>query len=175
MPGTMDSGKPAESTMTIESLSHIIRGCQLLDWSHSFYVAAFFAYSTSSRDTDVAIWAFKEWDGHHRTQNFGDPMITTIGSYIETHPGSPVPEPSSSQPRHSANLHACRCRPRPSSPIHGSCGTSSDTLQNTNSAPMSGRNSWITLISSPRSRRNARPHSRSLGGPIRKSRFPSNI
>lgn len=58
----------------------------LLDWSHSFYVAAFFAYSTSNRDTDVAIWAFKEWDGHYRTQNLGDPIITTIGSYIETHP-----------------------------------------------------------------------------------------
>ncbi|WP_082760162.1 FRG domain-containing protein [Agrobacterium bohemicum] len=32
----------------------------LLDWSHTFFVAAFFSYSTSNRDTDVAIWAFKE-------------------------------------------------------------------------------------------------------------------
>ncbi|MGO8083458.1 FRG domain-containing protein [Rhizobium leguminosarum] len=58
----------------------------MLDWSHSFYVAAFFAYSTSDRGTDPAIWAFKEWDGHYRTQDFGQPMITTIGSYVETHP-----------------------------------------------------------------------------------------
>lgn len=58
----------------------------LLDWSHSFYVAAFFAYSTADRETNPAIWAFKEWDGHHRTQDFGDPFITTIGSYVQTHP-----------------------------------------------------------------------------------------
>jgi hypothetical protein len=32
--------------------------------------------------------------------------------------GSPAPEPSFSRQRHSANLHACRCLPKPSSPIH---------------------------------------------------------
>ena len=44
------------------------------------------SHASANRDTDVAIWAFKEWDGHPRTQSIGDPMITTIGSYIETHP-----------------------------------------------------------------------------------------
>jgi hypothetical protein len=33
--------------------------------------------------------------------------------------GSLVPEPSSSRPHRSAGLLVCRCRPRPSSPIHG--------------------------------------------------------
>jgi len=57
----------------------------LLDWSLSFYVAAFFAFRHAKKDENVAIYALKEWNGNARFGKKGEPTIYEGGSYIESH------------------------------------------------------------------------------------------
>lgn len=58
----------------------------LLDWTYSFYVAAFFAFASAKPNDDVAIFAYKEWNGDGRGGWVGAPMLDTQGPYVETHP-----------------------------------------------------------------------------------------
>lgn len=57
----------------------------ILDWTYSYYIAAFFAFENASKDTDVAIFAFKEWNGDGRGGWVGASLIETQGPYVETH------------------------------------------------------------------------------------------
>jgi len=57
----------------------------LLDWSKSYYVAAFFAFRDAERDKNVAIYSFQEWSGNLRGGFVGSPIISELGSYVETH------------------------------------------------------------------------------------------
>jgi hypothetical protein len=57
----------------------------LLDWTFSYYVAAFFAFKEAKPNDDVAIYAFKEWNGKPRSGWISDPLMDGIGPYIETH------------------------------------------------------------------------------------------
>lgn len=58
----------------------------ILDWSYSYYVAAFFAFESAKLDQDVTIFAYKEWTGDGRGGWVGAPMLDTQGPYVETHP-----------------------------------------------------------------------------------------
>lgn len=56
----------------------------LLDWSRSFYVAAFFAYSKADPEKNSAVYMFQEWTGGARGGWLGEPIISGIGHYINT-------------------------------------------------------------------------------------------
>lgn len=59
----------------------------LLDWSQSFYVATFFAFSDVGNEAkDVAIFIYCEDVGKGKTYVGGTPFITEMGAYIKTHP-----------------------------------------------------------------------------------------
>ena len=57
----------------------------ILDWTASYYVAAFFAFRHSKRGEDVAIYAYKEWNERARGGRVDNPIINQQGSYVETH------------------------------------------------------------------------------------------
>lgn len=57
----------------------------LLDWSESYYIAAFFAFKNASQDNDVAIFSYKEWTGDARGGWLSNPLIDQLGNYVETH------------------------------------------------------------------------------------------
>lgn len=57
----------------------------LLDWTVSYYVAAFFAFRSARADEDAAIFAYKEWNGDARGGWVGQPIIDEHGPYVETH------------------------------------------------------------------------------------------
>ncbi len=44
----------------------------LLDWTRSPYVAAFFAYQESSKESTVAIYKFRELNGQGKARAFND-------------------------------------------------------------------------------------------------------
>lgn len=58
----------------------------ILDWTYSYYVAAFFAFVSAKKDQDVAIFSYKEWSGETRGGWVADPIWDTQGPYVETHP-----------------------------------------------------------------------------------------
>jgi hypothetical protein len=66
-------------------LRHLGFPSPLLDWSFSFYVAAFFAFRHAKVEKPVAIYAYKQWDGSARAHRTSDPIISELGPYIETH------------------------------------------------------------------------------------------
>ena len=57
----------------------------LLDWTASYYVAAFFAFRSARADEDAAIFAYKEWNGEARGGWAADPIVHEHGPYVETH------------------------------------------------------------------------------------------
>jgi hypothetical protein len=57
----------------------------ILDWTASCYIAAFFAFRHATKNEDVAIYAYKNWDGRVRGGPSDDPIIDHIGPYIATH------------------------------------------------------------------------------------------
>ncbi len=57
----------------------------LMDWSYSYYVAAFFAFSAATNSDDVSIYAYREYCGESKSGIVGRPIIETQGPYIETH------------------------------------------------------------------------------------------
>jgi hypothetical protein len=63
------------STDTLECLSfiqHFGGPTRLLDWTYSFYIAAFFALSSATLDSQAAIWCFRStvWDDYHDKRVF---------------------------------------------------------------------------------------------------------
>lgn len=57
----------------------------LLDWTASYYVAAFFAFRSARANADPAIFAYKEWNGDVRGGWVSQPIIDEHGPYVETH------------------------------------------------------------------------------------------
>ncbi|MFN3826857.1 MAG: FRG domain-containing protein [Micavibrio sp.] len=58
----------------------------LLDWTESYYIAAFFAFRNADKCKNVAIYSYKEWNGNARGGWVGEPMMNEHGPYVETHP-----------------------------------------------------------------------------------------
>jgi hypothetical protein len=57
----------------------------LLDWTHSPYVAAYFAFSRARRDGNVAIYAYRERPANFKVAGSGIPQIISVGPLIKTH------------------------------------------------------------------------------------------
>lgn len=57
----------------------------LVDWSYSYYIAAFFAFKNCLPDHDVAIFSYKESSGEARGDFVCNPIIHQMGPYVETH------------------------------------------------------------------------------------------
>ncbi|HPO13484.1 MAG TPA: FRG domain-containing protein [Candidatus Hydrogenedentes bacterium] len=57
----------------------------LLDWTRSPYIAAYFAYRTAKPDSNVAIFAFREYAGHGKVLRGFEPMIQELGQYVRSH------------------------------------------------------------------------------------------
>ena len=57
----------------------------LLDRSHSPYVAAYFAFSRTKHDGDVAIYAYREFAGGGKVAGSDTPHIVSFGPIIKTH------------------------------------------------------------------------------------------
>ena len=55
----------------------------LLDWTHSLYVAAYFAFALASEENDVSIYALSEARMH--SGSAGQPIIRTFGPHVKTH------------------------------------------------------------------------------------------
>ncbi|NJM35580.1 MAG: FRG domain-containing protein [Rhodomicrobium sp.] len=58
----------------------------LLDWSMSYYVAAFFAFRGTKPGQNPAIYAYQCWAGKGRSRRTDLPFIDVKGPYVETHP-----------------------------------------------------------------------------------------
>jgi hypothetical protein len=57
----------------------------LLDWTHSPYVAAYFAFHNARHDGDVAIYAYRERPANFKLGNSDAAQIVSIGPIIKTH------------------------------------------------------------------------------------------
>lgn len=58
----------------------------LLDWTRSFYVAAYFAYSSLPNDNEnIAIYCYSETIGLGKHWCGSEPMITVRGPYVRSH------------------------------------------------------------------------------------------
>ncbi len=56
----------------------------LLDWSRSFYVAAYFAFEQPQSE-NVALYVYQEFTGHKKTFSHGDPHLVSFGPWVKTH------------------------------------------------------------------------------------------
>ncbi|WP_237153684.1 FRG domain-containing protein [Oryzibacter oryziterrae] len=54
----------------------------LLDWTQSFYIAAYFAYSNAKAERNSAVYMLREWNGEARGGWVGDPLIVGMGHYV---------------------------------------------------------------------------------------------
>ncbi len=57
----------------------------LLDWTHSPYVAAYFAFSGARHNGDVAIYAYREFASGFKIGGDSIPQIVSFGPIIKTH------------------------------------------------------------------------------------------
>lgn len=57
----------------------------LLDWTHSPYVAAYFAFHRARHDGDVAIYAYRERPVNFKIGGSDDAQIVSVGPIIKTH------------------------------------------------------------------------------------------
>lgn len=56
----------------------------LLDWTHSHYVAAYFAFA-SAVGKNIAIYVFSEMPNNMKSSSSSEPQITILGPYVKTH------------------------------------------------------------------------------------------
>ena len=55
----------------------------LLDWTYSYYIAAFFAFYKNTKSKNVSVFAYKEWSGDVRGGWVGSPLLNQMGPYVE--------------------------------------------------------------------------------------------
>lgn len=65
-------------------LRHFSFPSPLLDWSESFYIAAFFAFRNAQPSTHPAVFAFKA--SRMRSFGGGQAVINDLGPFVESHP-----------------------------------------------------------------------------------------
>ena len=69
-------------------MAHLRHGAfpsPLLDWSHSPFVAAYFAFYDARHDGDVAVFAYRERPQNMKIGGIGIPQIISFGPKIKTH------------------------------------------------------------------------------------------
>jgi hypothetical protein len=69
-------------------LAHLRHGgfpSPLLDWTHSAFVAAYFAFHRAHHDGDVAIYACREWPTDTKIGSPWFPGIISFGPILKTH------------------------------------------------------------------------------------------
>lgn len=83
-----DDPGPSQEYEFMAYLRHYGFPCPLLDWTRSFYVAAFFAFrhriACSGQEADAAIFAFQEYCGGGKGGWEGEAEIDGWGPYIAT-------------------------------------------------------------------------------------------
>jgi hypothetical protein len=57
----------------------------LLDWTHSLYVAAYFAFARAQEQGDVAIYVFCEMPQNLKGRSSNHPQIKSLGKHVRTH------------------------------------------------------------------------------------------
>jgi hypothetical protein len=73
-----------ESTTYMAHLRHGGFPSPLFDWTHSHYVAAYFAFSRARHDGDVAIYAYRERPVNFKVGGSDNPQIISFGPPIKT-------------------------------------------------------------------------------------------
>jgi len=58
----------------------------LLDWTRSFYIAAFFAFWGAKKSERISIFCFKEYVEGYKSWSSNSPHIMGLGPYLRTHP-----------------------------------------------------------------------------------------
>jgi hypothetical protein len=57
----------------------------LLDWTHSPYIAAYFAFAEERDVKRVAIYVYWEYTGHGKVGSANEPQIKVCGPYVRSH------------------------------------------------------------------------------------------
>lgn len=85
MPESRNFGWSLKTLELIYYLRHHGFPTPILDWSRSFWVAAFFAFHDADPQKDVSIYAYNESIVGVRGGWVGEAQINTLGHYVQTH------------------------------------------------------------------------------------------
>ncbi len=81
----LDRMGPAPNYELLCYARHMGYPSPLLDWTESYFIAAFFAFKSAKKGDNVSIFAYKEWNGDARGGWVSEPLIDQQGNYVETH------------------------------------------------------------------------------------------